>query len=298
MASSTRLPDPGSKNTSATTTVLAEGFAFLEGPRWHDNALWLSDMLAGRVYRIGMDGSAEVVAHVPHRPSGLGFLPDGRLLIVSMRDRRLLRREVGGLVYHADLSDLVTSELNDMVVDERGRAYVGAFSFKDRTRKTFEDSCVVLVHPDGKAQVVAKGLAFPNGCVISESPRRLILAETFGQRLTGFDIADDGTLHNPRLFAGLGDINPDGLCLDQEGGVWVASANQPWFVRVLEGGEVTHRVHLPGRQAVACQLGGPQGRTLFCLTVDKDFEDAAGQSLTARIDIVTTETPAQGQLDA
>jgi sugar lactone lactonase YvrE len=284
------------ENTAMTTTVLAEGFAFLEGPRWHDNALWLSDMLAGRVYRISMSGTAEVVAHVPHRPSGLGFLPDGKLLIVSMRDRRLLRREADGLVCHADLSHLVTSELNDMVVDAHGRAYVGAFGFEDRTRKAFDDSRVILVHPDGKSQIVARGLAFPNGCVI-RPPRRLVLAETFGQRLTEFDIAGDGTLHNARVFADLGDISPDGLCLDQEGGIWVASANQPWFVRILETGDITHRIHLPGRQAVACELGGPQGRTLFCLTVDKDFENAAGQSLSARVDIVTVETPGHGQLD-
>jgi sugar lactone lactonase YvrE len=299
MASSTRPADIAVlEDIPATTTLFAEGFGVLENPCWHDDALWLSDTLAKRVYRISMDGAARMVAQVPHRPSGLGFLPDGRLLVIAMHDRRLLRRQSGEFICHADLSRLVAGELSEMVVDDQGRAYVGVLDRDGGIGKISGSSCMILVGPDGGARIVAKDLAFPNSFAFSKSPRRLIVAETFRQRLAAFDIAADGTLHNPRLFASLIDINPAGICLDQEGGVWLASANQPWFVRVLEGGDVTHRIYLPRRRAIACQLGGSHGRTLFCITTGKDSEDTKSHSLTARINIVTVDIPAQGHLDA
>lgn len=268
------------------TKTLASGFYFLEGPRWHDGWLWTSDLVGRKVYRISLDGKVECIVDVPGRPSGLGFLPDGTPLVVSMRDRQLFRINDGQLALHADLSNLVKDELNDMVVDNQGRAYVGSFGFEVPVSAHSREGSLVLVESAGTARVVATGLAFPNGCVITRDQRRLVLAETFGRRLTAFDIADDGGLRNRRVYADLGDVCPDGICLDAGDGIWVAAAERPEFVRVLEGGTVTHRVNTPSRQAVACQLGGPDGRTLFCLTADEAFEGVEGCEASARVEIV------------
>lgn len=273
------------------TGIIASGFHFLEGPRWRDGWLWLSDLVRRKVYRASPDGKVEFVVDVPGRPSGLGFLPDGTALVVSMRDRRLFRIHDNELVLHADLSNLVEDELNDMVVDEKGRAYIGSFSFAIAARSHLREGSLVLVEPAGTARVVAAGLAFPNGCVITRDQRRLVLAETFGQRLTTFDIADDGGLQNRRVYANLGDVCPDGICMDSDGGIWVAAAESPEFIRVIEGGRMTHRVSTPHRQAVACQLGGPDGRTLFCLTADEAFEDVQNCPATANIEVTRVEIP-------
>jgi sugar lactone lactonase YvrE len=273
------------------TTVLAEGFHFLESPRWRDEALWMSDMVRGRVYRLTIDGQVDVVAEIPQRPSGLGFLPDGTILIASMRDRRLLRRRDGAFICHADLGDLAMGELNDMIVDRRGRAYVGSFDWRTPVPRCFDQARLILVTPAGKTCIVAAGLAFPNGCVITADQKRLVLAETFGHRLIAFDIANDGGLSKRRLFADLGDIGPDGICLDAECAIWVAATCQPLFIRVQEGGRITHRLKVPGRQAVACILGGPSGRTLFCLTVVSSFEDVKGRRPSAQVEIVEVDVP-------
>ncbi len=266
--------------------LLASGFYFLEGPRWRAGWLWMSDMVGRKVYRVSLNGTVEFVVDVPGRPSGLGFLPDGTPLVVSMRDRRLFRIERNKLVLHVDLSGVVKNELNDMVVDELGRAYVGSFGFDRRGSAHLQDGILVLVEPAGNVRIVARNLAFPNGCVITGEPRRLVLAETFGRRLTAFDIVDDGSLINRSLYADLKMICPDGICLDGDGGIWVADAERPEFVRVLEGGQATHQVRLPGRQAIACQVNGSTQRTLFCLTADQGFEDVEGCTASARVDIV------------
>jgi sugar lactone lactonase YvrE len=275
---------------------LVGGFRFLEGPRWRNGALWVSDMLAGSVFKIDLKGKIELVATVPERPSGLGFLPDGSLVIASMRDRCLIRRDAdGSTARYADLSPLVAHEINDMVVDERGYAYVGAFGFAGAAAEAFSKACIVLARPGTNPEIVARDLAFPNGCAVLPAPRRLLVAETFGQRLTVFDIADDGRLHDRRVFADLGQLSPDGLCVDEEEGVWVAGANTPWFVRVTEGGAITDRVQIEGRQAVACALGGPDGRTLFCVTVAAEFEyNVPSEAASSQIDVVSVAVPAQG----
>lgn len=277
--------------------VLAEGFYLLEAPRWRDGTLWMSDTIGGKVYRLDLSGQARVVADVPHRPSGLGFMPDRTLLIVSVRDRRVLRLRDGRLEQHADLGPL-SSEPGDMVVDETGRAFIATFSFASRSKAGFDDATIVLVHPDGAAEVVARSFAFPNGCAITSGERRLIVAETFAQRLTSFAIGSNGQLQDRRILADLGSIAPDGICLDQDGAVWVAASGRPDFVRVVDGGRITHRVETPGRQAVACALGGPDGRTLFCLTVAGEFEDVPGCAATARVEIAKVAIPAQGIWDA
>lgn len=247
------------------TVVIAEGLAFPEAPRWHDGALWFSDFYTHKVHRIGDAGVLETVADVPGQPSGLGWLPDGRLLVVSMQDRCVLRLEDGRLVTHATLDAFTSTLCNDMVVDARGRAYVGNFGFDMLNREAPRPTVLVMVEPDGRAHAVADGLLFPNGCAITPAGDTLIVAETFGNRLTAFDIASDGTLGGRRLWADLGEASPDGICLDEEGAVWVASPPTAEFLRVHEGGRVSERIAVDG-QAIACALGGPGRRTLYMVT--------------------------------
>ncbi len=277
-----------------TRDVLLGGLGFGEGPRWHEGRLWFSDMGAARVLTVDLDGRSEVELEVPTRPSGLGWLPDGRLLVVSMRDRRVLRREAGGeLVVHADLAGLASFDCNDMVVDGRGRAYVGNAGF-DLSARPLEvrPAEVVLVTPDGEARVVDDRVVFPNGSVVTPDGSTLIVAETFGQCLTAFTIADDGSLLDRRTFAALRGTSPDGICLDAEGAVWVADANGSACLRVRQGGEVVDRVDT-GRGCFACMLGGPDRRTLFLMTAE-GFEGAAIRRRTAAVEVVQVEVPGAG----
>jgi len=274
--------------------VLLGGLGFAEGPRWHDGRLWFSDMGAARVMAVALDGRAEVVLEVPTRPSGLGWLPDGRLLVVSMRDRRVLRLEPDGeVVVHADLADLASFDCNDMVVDGLGRAYVGNAGF-DLSARPLEVRAaeVVLVTPDGEARVVDDEVVFPNGSVVTPDGSTLVVAETFGQCLTAFTIAEDGSLTDRRTFASLRGTSPDGICLDAEGAVWVADANGSACLRVREGGEVVDRVDT-GRGCFACMLGGADRRTLFLMTAE-GFEGAAIRRRTAAIEVVEVEVPGAG----
>lgn len=247
-------------------TLLLDQLAFPESPRWHEGALWFSDFYTHKVQRLDSRGRCETVAMVAGQPSGLGWLPDGRLLVVSMTDRRLLRLDGATLTEMADLSTLASIHCNDMVVDAKGRAYVGNFGFDLIARATPRPTDLVLVPPDGPPRVVAQGLMFPNGMVITPDGRTLVVAESFGARLTAFDVAADGSLHQRRVWAALPQgTAPDGICLDGEGAIWLASPSSREVLRVREGGEITHRVPTPG-QAVACMLGGPERRTLFVLS--------------------------------
>lgn len=262
-----------------TKNLLAEpfvdGLCFPEGPRWRGGRLWLSDMHGGQVLQFDMQGNRTLVLEVAAQPSGLGFLPDGRLLVVSMRDRRLLRLDAEGPVVAADLSALVPGDLNDMVVDERGRAYVGNFGYDSARGETPRPTCIALVTPEGEARIAAEDLAFPNGTVITPGNRELVVAETMGERLTAFDIEDDGSLTGRRVFAELQGRMPDGLAVDAEGAIWVSCFSTDEFLRVRRGGEITHRVAVAGRRAVACALGGEGRRTLFLLTAVTTAEDLA-----------------------
>jgi len=280
--------------TDYPTLLLIDGFRFLEGPRWHQGRLWMSDMGGGKVYRLGESGALDVVVEVPNHPSGLGFLPDGTPLIVSMRDRRLLRLETGGLVCHADLAPVVGEKPNDMVVDRLGRAYIGNFGYDIVAGAAFRPANLVLVEPTGQARVAAEDMAFPNGTVILDGGQTLVVAESDGNRLTAFDIAADGSLSNRRCYADLGDHMPDGICLDREGGIWVSSFHHDVYLRVVEGGEVTDRVPVPGRRAVACQLGGADGRTLFCLTCTATWEDVCAGSARSRVETARVAVPGAG----
>jgi sugar lactone lactonase YvrE len=252
---------------TASLERFVKGLAFPESPRWHEGRLWFSDFYERRVLRVGEDGRVETVCEVPGQPSGLGWLPDGRLLVVSMNDRRLLRLDGGVLVAVADLSRFAGGPCNDMLVDGHGRAYIGNFGFDLQGRAPFAATGLVLVTPDGAARVVAPDMHFPNGTVLTPDGRTLIVAESYGQRLTAFDVAADGTLANRRVWAQLEGrgLGPDGICLDAEGAIWLASPVSREVLRVREGGAVTDRLPTEG-QAVACTLGGADRRTLFVLT--------------------------------
>jgi len=274
-----------------------DGFAFLEGPRWHDGRLWFSDMHAGRIYAASEDGTVEAVTRVPECPSGLGWLPDGRLLAVSMEDRRVLRREAGGeLVTHADLSGIATYHCNDMVVDATGRAYVGNFGYDLHTQQKPRAAKLALVQPDGRVSVAASGLEFPNGAVITPDGRTLIVGESFGGRLTAFDIDPaSGALSRRRVWAALASgAVPDGICLDAEGAIWVASPMTRELLRVHEGGRVSQRIPSGERMAIACMLGGADRRTLYALTSATIEPNACRRLRSARIERTRVDAPGAG----
>jgi sugar lactone lactonase YvrE len=266
--------------------VLVEGLVFGEGPRWHDGRLWVSDMHGHRVVTITPEGAMETVAEIPGRPSGIGFLPDGTPIVVSMADRKLVRLTPGGPKPYADLASLVSGDPNDMVVDAKGRAYVGNFGFDLLGGAEMKPADLVLVEPGGAARVVARDLQFPNGMVITPDGRRLIVAETFGGRLAAFDIRDDGSLERRANFADIGERTPDGIALDAEGCVWASCFNDDEFIRVAEGGEIRDTIAVEGRRAVACALGGRNRRTLYLLTAETTVEDLAQGKSKARIETV------------
>ncbi len=280
--------------TKLEAAVFADDFVFLEGPRWRGGALWVSDMWGYKVHRITEDGTVADVVEVPDRPSGLGFMPNGDPLIVSMADRSVYRYVGGTLELHAALGDTVRADINDMVVDPEGRAYVGNFGYDLFNDAEPEDAEIVLIEPDGSHRVVASELMFPNGMVLTDGGATLVVAETFGQRLTAYERDADGGLVNRRVFAELGEMTPDGICLDVEGGIWVSSYMTGDFVRVLDGGEITDQFKVGERAAVACQLGGEDGRTLFCMTYSGQLEDVNSGARLARIDTVTVDIPGAG----
>jgi sugar lactone lactonase YvrE len=276
-----------------TLTTLLDGLCFPEGPRWRDGRLYFSDMHAGRVLAVDMQGRSTVICEVPNQPSGLGWLPDGRMLVVSMTDRKLLRLENGALRMHADLSALAPFHCNDMVVDGQGRAYVGNFGFDHHAGASPLATVLILVTPDGAARAVADDLMFPNGTVITPDGKTLIVGESFARRLTAFDIAADGSLKNRRLWADLGRNPPDGIALDAGGAIWVASPTRHEVIRVKEGGEVTERIAV-ATDAFACMLGGPERRTLFVLTAENSDPAQCRAKPTGRIETARVEVAGAG----
>lgn len=248
--------------------AIKTGLVLGESPRWHDGRLWLSDWGAREILALDGDGRrAEVVARVGALPFCFDFLPDGRMLVVAGREGKLLRREPDGtLVEHADLTRLAPPPWNDIVVDGRGNAYVGCTGFDFRGGE-FAPGFIALVAPDGTIRPVARGVAFPNGVAVTPDNGTLILAESYGKRLTAWDVAADGSLSGRRVWADLGDGVPDGICIDAEGAVWYADVPNRCCVRVREGGEVLDRVQAD-RGCFACMLGGPDGATLFVVAAE------------------------------
>ena len=267
--------------------ILLSGLAIGESPRWHEDRLWFSNWGAQEIVAVDLEGNSEVMARVPTTvPFCIDWLPDGRLLVVAGQEAQLLRGNPdGSLVTHADLGSLSELPWNDIVVDGRGNAYVGNIGF-EFPEGEFAPGILALLTPDASARQVADGVAFPNGIVVTPDNSTLILAESYGNRLTAFDIAADGGLSTRRVWADLGDGVPDGICLDAEGAVWYGDVPNKRCVRVREGGEVLQTVELD-RGCFACMLGGENGRTLFMVAADMTSEARTGQ-------VLTVGTPAAG----
>jgi len=274
-----------------TETVL-DGLAFPEGPRWRDGRLWFSDQHDHRVVSMLPDGKSETVVEVPQQPSGLGWLADGTMLVVSMLDRRVLAFRNGALSEHADISALAPAACNDMVVDSRGRAYVGNFGFDMYGGAKAHNTTIVAVDPDGTARVAADDVRFPNGSVVTPDNGTLVVAESMGASLLAFDIEADGTLTNRRQWADLGQFGAtaDGICLDSEGAIWVACPFSSRVLRVGEGGTLLQEVPT-GRGTYACVLGGDDLRTLYICTAEGHEPEECREKRAGRIDAVRVDVP-------
>lgn len=281
-----------SKNDDvAGFATLLKGGTFFEGPRWHDGRWWVSDFYRHVVLSVTPDGKEEEVLSVPGQPSGLGWLPDGSLLVVSMKDHLLLRRSADGSVATvAELSEHAAGPLNDMVVDRQGRAFIGNFGFDLMGGGDPAPTVLLRVDPDGTVVRAAEDLYFPNGSVITPDGKTLIVGETMGCRYTAFTIADDGTLSDRRVWAQLAPtpsmstfeetlpriaVGPDGCCLDTEGHIWAADAIGARLIRVAPGGEIVQEIAAPeGLGVFACMLGGDDGRTLLACAAPDFYEHA------------------------
>ncbi|MBU5616370.1 SMP-30/gluconolactonase/LRE family protein [Psychrobacter sp. TAE2020] len=292
--------------------VVVDGFHYLEGPRWHKGALWFVDFYTQGVYRVNDEGVAEKKVHIEQQPSGLGWLPDGRMLIVSMKDRKVMRLEDNGeLVVHADIWQHCAGHANDMVVAPNGDAYVGNFGFDLMGGADYKSAGLVLIKPDGSSQLVAEGLAFANGMVISADQKTLIVNELFGNKISQFAINEDGTLGDKRDFASFGELGdepnlgvrignakilPDGLALDAEGAVWIADTLNQRAVRIAEGGEILETIDTAPEGVFAVALGGAEGNTLF-MCAAPDWDEAArkaetkGRMLAVSVEVGHAGTP-------
>jgi sugar lactone lactonase YvrE len=252
------------------TKILMTGIAFGESPRWHDHRLWFSDWGAQEIVAVDLEGNNEVIIRVPFPsiPMCIDFLSDGRLLVVSTHEKRVLRREPdGSLATYADLSVLSDLGFNEIVADGRGNAYVNGAGFNLLAGEKFVPGIIALASRDGSVRQVADGIAFPNGMVVTPDHSTLIVAESYGKRLTAFDIARDGSLSNRRVWADVGGGVPDGICLDAENAIWYADVPNKRCVRVREGGEVLQTITLD-RGCFSCALGGANMRTLFMVATE------------------------------
>lgn len=267
-------------------TKLADGFSFGEGPRWFEGLLWFSDMLGEALHTVNLHGDMTTLRLPGHAPSGLGFRPDGTLLIASTENRQVLHYDGDSVTVFADLSQPAPANLGDMVVDDLGCAYVGS--------QAFEGGVIVRVDADGASTVVADDLDFPNGMAITQDRTTMIVAESVGRRLTAFTIAADGSLTDRRVFADGLDGPPDGICLDADGGVWTAMTLANRFDRITEGGTVTDRIDIADRVAIACALGGPQRRTLCLLSATSAYPQRLVGTKLSRLDAVIVDTPGAG----
>jgi sugar lactone lactonase YvrE len=292
----------GSGKIMAEFSTLVSGLSFTECPRWRGERLYVSDRYTRRVLALTVDGTRETFARTSGLPCGLGFLPDGRMLITSMLDRKILRREAdGSLVEHADLSALAPWQLNDMLVDHDGRAWVGNFGFDLMRGAPVRTTALICVMPDGTARVASDQLGFPNGMVLTPDCRTLIVAETMMNRLSAFSVTGD-SLSERKTWAAFGEppkstavreileqaaVVPDGICLDAEGAVWVADVFNNRLIRVIEGGTIVEERETDGVNAFACMLGGEDGRTLFAC-VAPTFNEAEA-SLNHRASILMTK---------
>ena len=273
--------------------TLLDGLTFGEGPRWHGGKLWFSDFYSQRVMTVDLAGKAETILEVPQRPSGLGWTQAGELLVVSMLDKRVLRFDGKHLHPYADLAALAGGPCNDMVVDRQGRSYVGNIGYDRHNGAPERPACIALVGSDGRSVSAAEGLVFPNGMVITPDGKTLIVGETFANRLSAFDILEDGMLANRRVFAETPGCFPDGICLDAEGAVWVSNPQGDSVQRVFEGGRIAQKVGTGARRSFACMLGGADKRTLFVVT-NVGSGPAIAEKKAGCIEIIEVDVPGAG----
>lgn len=281
------------------TRVLAEGIYFGEGPRWHEGRLWFSDFFAHAVKSVSLAGDLRTEFEIDDQPSGLGWMPDGSMLVVSMKKRQVLRRTRDGkMTVHADLGGIATFHCNDMVVDVTGRAYVGNFGFDldaalasrgvESVMADHPTAKLACISPAGAVTVAATEMHFPNGSVITPDGKTLIVGESFGGCLTAFDIGADGKLDNRRVWASTMPRVPDGIALDAKGNIWIANPIAPECALIAQGGKVLQVVDT-GQPCYACMLGGDDGRTLFMLTAPalagEDDGQPKGKILTTKVEV-------------
>ena len=286
----------------ACTTLVdnTRGLVFTENPRWRDDKLWFVDVFGQRILTVDVAGRMEVAAELPFKPNGFGHMRDGSILVSDALARQIHRLDGGRLELFADLTNMTVFGLSDGFVDANDRMYIGDMGYNlfDPAEKPVDTCVIVCIQPDGRADVVARGLAYPNGMVATPDGRTLIVAESYGARLTAFDIADDGSLSNQRVWAKLPeDVHPDGIGLDAEGAVWLAnpenSGGRPTVLRVREGGEIVEGVELDSF-AYAVMLGGPQRRHLFINASGHLDPATLATSPTATLRVVEVEVPGAG----
>ena len=271
-----------------------DGGRYFEGPRWHNGRLWFVDCMARTLLSLGPSGACEQHAKIEDdTPCGLGVLPDGRIIVLTMFRKRLMVYADGQLSLYADLTGIATGTIDDMIVDGLGRTYVGDLGFDlppppDRGAV----GRIILVMPDGETRVVADGLRFPNGIAVAADNSRLVVAEMDGACLADYDIAADGGLKFRSRFGSM--KSPDGICLDADGAVWVASFEEGAFIRLDREGRQLQRIEVPGRRALACVLGGSARRTLFCLSAATSYEALRQRKSSSRIDVVEVDVAGAG----
>ena len=275
--------------------TLVDNLTFPEGPRWRNGKLYFSDFFTHKVLSTDLNGTTEEIVHVPNQPSGLGWLPDGTLLIVSMIDQKLMALKNGSLQEVADCSKYANFYCNDMIVNKNGDAYIGNFGFNSHENEAPKSTNLIIVRPGEEPKIAAKDLFFPNGTVITEDGKTLIIGETYAARLTAFDINDDGSLSNRRVWAELSEIRkdylplPDGICMDKEEAIWMASPSTNEVIRVKEGAVLLDTIPVQ-TNAYACVLGGEDRKTLFVCTsggsdIKSCIEKREGRIETIQVDI-------------
>lgn len=277
--------------TERRIDVLLEGLAFPESLRWHNDRLWFSDVLDHTVHVVSGPGTSQVVLEVEGQPSGIGWLPDGHLVVVSMHDRQILRLEGRSVKVHADLRPFFDHNANELVVADSGHIYVGTHGFDVDGGDSPAPAPLLCVEPDGTPWVVAEGLQFANGTVITDDGRTLLVAESYGQRITAYDIAADHSLTNPRVWSEVRPNVPDGMCLDADGAVWAADPVSQGVMRVQPGLGAVEWIDTT-QPAYGCVLGGTDGRTLFICTSASSEPDRSVQLRSGRIEATKVAVPA------
>lgn len=277
-------------------TTLVTKLAYPECPRWHAGCLWFSDQHSGYVYQVSESGDVLDSFSVPGGPAGLGWLPDGELVVVSMSQKRLFRRrEKGPLQLVSELGDLHPGDSNDLVAAADGTVYVGNIGFNFDAGDPMVTTNLAMVRPDGTSSIVADNLMVPNGMIISEDGTQLIVAESWSHRLTAFTISPDGQLSDRRVWAELGAHVPDGICLDREGHVWFASPFEKGVYRVKEGGDIIDEIPIEGGNAYACMLGGSHNRRLYVCVAPGHDKQLTLEKRSGRIDVYDVECGRAGR---